>query len=85
MYQMTHNLIPKSLANMFTKNNTIHSHSTRQATQLHIPFTRTNLAQKTIKFSGPKLWNSLADSIVKLKTLKSFKIAFKQSILKNYI
>ena len=82
MFQLTHNEIPYSLATIFSRNINVHSYSTRQASHYHIPFT--HLAQKSIKYDGPKLWNSLNTPLTDHNNLNSFKYNFKRYILNNY-
>ena len=86
MFQLTHNEIPYtcSLATIFSRNINVHSYSTRQASHYHIPFTRIHLAQKSIKYDGPKLCNSLNTPLTNHKNLNSFKYNFKRLILNNY-
>ena len=50
----------------FITNSSIHNHYTRQSNQNHIGHCRTSKRQKTVLFQGPKLWNSL------LNTIKSY-------------
>ena len=73
MYQQTKNELPNCLLSLFEKNTVFYSHSTRQTYKFHVPFTRTQLAQKIIKFERPKLWNSLDKSLQGQKTVSSFK------------
>ena len=49
MYQLTCNNLPSAIKSMFTLNSDVHSHFTRQASNFHIPYTRTSLAHKTVK------------------------------------
>ena len=84
MFQLVHNELPKCLTSMFTSNKLVHSYSTRQASLFHIPLTRSSLAQRTTKYTGPKLWNSLDNSLRKLNNIKSFKNKLKEIILNTY-
>ena len=84
MFQLVHNELPKCLTSMFTSNKLVHSYSTRQASLFHIPLTRSSLAQRTTKYTGPKLWNSLDNSLRKLNNIKSFKNKLKEILLNKY-
>lgn len=84
VYQSTRNTLPSSINSIFTHNHEIHSHFTRQASNLHIPYTRTSLAYKTVKLEGPKLWNSLNSQLKASKSLSVFKRKFKCTLLNSY-
>lgn len=84
MYQSTRNSLPSSIKSIFTPNCEIHSYFTRQAVHLHIPYTRTSLAYKTIKYEGPKLWNSLNGQLQASKNLFVFKRLFKTTLINSY-
>ena len=85
MYQAFHSTLPFSIRSIFVQNTDIHSHYTRQATNYHIPSIRTSFAHKTIKFEGPKLWNSLGDSLKRSGNLSTFKNKYKSILLGKYI
>ena len=55
------------------RNNTIHSYPTRQTNHLHLPRTRTVLANKNIIFTGLKFWNSLNNELVESPSINWFK------------
>ena len=48
-----------TLKDMFTLNNQTHSYNTRSSKSFHLPRTRTKLRQFSIKYQGPKTFNSL--------------------------
>ena len=52
--------------------------------QYHLPLTHTSLSHNTIKFTGPKLWNSLNSSIQSVRSLNHFKSKFKHHLLNKY-
>ena len=85
MYQAFHSTLPFSIRSIFVQNTDIHSHYTRQATNYHIPSIRTSFAHKTIKFEGPKLWNSLGDSLKRSGNFSTFKNKYKSILLGKYI
>ena len=84
MYQSARNLLPPSINTIFTQNCEIHSHFTRQVSNYHIPFSRTSFAQNTVKYRGPKLWNSLSRELKASTKLSSFKRLFKSTLLQAY-
>ena len=84
MYQSICNTLPSSINSIFTRNFDIHSYFTRQALHFHLPLTRTSFAQKTIKYEGPKLWNSLNESLRSSTNLLTFKRVYKSILLNVY-
>ena len=48
-----------------------------------IPFFKKTKSQRSIKYQGPLIWNSLDSEIKNSKSLKSFKIKLKSSFLKK--
>ena len=47
-------------------------------------FSKKTKSQRSIKYQGPLIWNSLDSEIKNSKSLKSFKIKLKSSFLKKY-
>ena len=73
MYQFTSNNLPYSIKSIFFRNCEIHSYFTRQASNFHIPYTRTSFAHKTVKHEGPMLWNSFTGKLKSSKNIYTFK------------
>ena len=84
MFQLTKNELPNCITTMFSKNIDFHTYFTRQACQFHLPQTQTQLSRKSIKFEGPKPWNSLDKSLKNYRTVTSFKRNLKGSFLNTY-
>ena len=60
-------------SNMFTYNENLHDHFTRQAKNLHIPAVRLNIAKRCISYAGTVIWNdfvSIPDVNCSLYTFK---------------
>ena len=74
-------LLPTIYKDYFTSNSSVHTHNTRLKEGLHVERYRTNYGQKTIKYRGPKLWNSLPQSLKEPCSTKLFKINYKKFIL----
>ena len=79
MFQLAHNCLPSCLASMFTLNQSIHTHCTRQASHYHTLFTRTLLSHNSIKYQGPKLWNNSINT----KVLNSGTIVLNTKVLNS--
>ena len=85
MHQLSVGEIPVEIAELFDKNSTIHSYPTRQSTLFHLPRTRTLFAQKTVIYTGPKLWIDLPKVIIESTSLYTFKRKLKCHLLKKYL
>ena len=68
MHKYINKKLPDYFQNYFNKVSGNHDYSTRAATNddLTIPFFRTNHCQKSFKYQGSKLWNSLPKIMTKL-------------------
>ena len=72
MHKYVNKKLPDYFQNYFNKVSGNHGYSTRAATNddLIIPFFRTNRCQKSFKYQGSKLWNSLPKNMTKLGYIK---------------
>ena len=84
MYKYCNNELPNVFSSMFTKNSSIHKYPTRQSNSLHLPLTRTLFAKRTFNFTGPKLWNSLDQSLKEPQKLQTFKQKYRKILLEKY-
>ena len=57
--------------------------NTRQQHLLHIPNTRTSMAQRSTVIAGPNLWNTLPHKIVNNNSITSFKKELKDYLLNS--
>ena len=85
MHQHSKQLLPSGLLSCFNSLTPIHDRHTRPKTQnnLYLPKYSTNRCQKSFKFQGAKVWNSLSSE---LKTLSysRFKTLLKNKFLESY-
>ena len=79
MYKCTHNLLPDHLCHLFEKNSEHHKYETRSSPLIHIPKHKKILFQHTVRFSGPKIWNSLSPDLKAVPSLNLFKQHYKSS------
>ena len=79
MYQFHKDLLPKSFNDFFTPVCNRHRYNTRFASKSSycLPQAKKNYGIFNIRFSGPKLWNSVKESIKSL-SIFSFKKKYKQ-------
>ena len=68
MYIFKRGLLPNYFRNMFTLASQLHSHYTRNCNLYYIPPCRTNIRNFSIRFQGPKFFNSLSPEF---KTVKA--------------
>ena len=75
MYKSLNNLAPAYMSNKFTYSYDIHNLDLRSATNqwLYMPKPKLEIYRKSLSYSGPKLWNSLPESVRNAPTLGSFK------------
>ena len=86
VYNYKSGQLPPTFRNYFTALNNIHVKTTR-ATALYnffVPFFKTLKLQRSIKYQGPKIWNSLDLEIKNSKSLKAFKSRLKNLLLASY-
>lgn len=78
--------IPPTFNNFFTKLEKHHSINTRIQTSgnfYHIPRYKTSKLQRSIKYTGVKVWNSIPGDI-KLSSIQKFKKLYKNFLTINY-
>jgi hypothetical protein len=75
MHKVRFNLktLPIPFQNYFVINCQIHDHDTRQHNLVHVDRKRTNIGQRSIKFKGGQLWNSIPPSIKLYGGIQTFK------------
>ena len=81
MYSCFQNLLPVSLTNHFMLNEQVHSYETRNVSNYHLPLMRLTSYQKSIFYTGPKIWNDLPNFIKTSPTLITFKARLKCYLL----
>ena len=86
IFKFNKQLLPSPFSHYFSKSNTKHYQLTRgvKSGNYFLPFYRTNELQNSIKYHGPKFWNSLPIEPKLCKSLKSFKRKLKKFFLNKY-
>ena len=87
IYQWSHKLLPPCFSEYFKFTSSVHSHSTRQSCNRNLYVASVNTAQyglRSLKFAGPRLWNSLPTCITNTSSLRIFRKTLKTSILNYY-
>lgn len=83
MFKYSNNLLPQSfyVFDYFSTVNKRHSHNVRNCDLFSIPYAHTNSRLFTVKFFGPRVWNSLPMTLRKITNLNEFKNKLKQFII----
>ena len=87
VYKSLNNWVPKYISDMFVLKSSVTKRITRSSenNELWIPRTKLTVRQKTLKFSGATLYNSLPRTTRQSMPLSSFKIRAYQYFLDTYI
>ena len=75
---------PPCFSEYFKFTSSVHSYSTRQSCNRNLYVTSVNTTEyglRSLKFTGPRLWNSLPTSITNSNSLRIFRKTHKNSIL----
>ena len=81
MFCFSKGLLPNSFSDMFKLSNQIHSYNTRNSNIFFISHSRTNIRQFSIRFRGPKFFNSLPFDIANCKSIGFFNKKLKKFLL----
>ena len=84
MFKYIHDQLPPSFNNMFKFNTSIHSYPTRISGNFHLTNPKLLLTHKSVRHSGPDIWNNLPDNIKSCTTIYSFKATLKRHIIQSY-
>lgn len=83
LYKVSTNTAPESFMSVFRRNDEIHQHDTRHASQLVTETRRLTSSGFSIKFTGPKIWNYLPNTLRNANSLPEFKSKIKSFLLEN--
>ena len=87
VYQWSHGLLPPCFSKYFNFTSSVHSYATRQSCKRNLYVASVNTTQyglRSLKFTGPRLWNSLPTSITNSNSLRIFRKTLKDSMLNCY-
>ena len=73
MYKVLNENAPKYLKDDINKVEDSNPYNLRNNTHLRLPFPNTEYMNRSFKYSGPKLWNSLSSELKTTKCLSAFK------------
>ena len=73
--------LPESFNNMFFTGEEIHNYNTRNKMFFRLPSCRTNVRKFSLRFQGPKIFNTINDEIKNSLNLKEFTSKLKSTFL----
>ncbi len=71
------------ICKLFSVNDTIHNHNTRNSHFLHIPKYKFATGQRTFKYHGTQLWLGLGISVKQAPNLECFKRRLRRHLILN--
>ena len=89
MYKHQTNLLPQTFSNYLTKHSQIHKYPRRNAEDYSIHRAKKKKKKKmfsnrSIRITGPTLWNTLDAKFKHCKTTKHFRNELKSSLISKY-
>ena len=81
MYLYKSGQLPESFQNMFFTGQEIHNYNTRNRSFFRLPSCRTNVRKFSLRFQGPKIFNSINDEIKNSLSLREFTSKLKSTFL----
>ena len=84
MYDYTTSNVPTSLSQLFTSNNSIHSHQTRHQNDMHISHRHSETVARSFICQCPATWLNLPIDIKNSRSHNAFKYKIKQHYIKDY-
>ena len=84
MYKYLHNMMPPSLNHLFQRNQEIHHHYTRGASNLRPPNIRTKWADNFITATGVRIWNQHSINLDPQMKLSTYKKTIIQLLIAHY-
>ena len=83
-FKLSKGWLPKYLSTLFQQNLALHSYETRQSYLYHVPMTKANILQRSIRFKGVQLWNNLQCKINPDISLPCFKKKIKCFLISDH-
>ena len=85
MFKYSVNELPLSFKNFFTKRSEIHNYSTRHNSNYNLTKNRRTFSDKSVRTTGPHLWNSLNIQLKNSNSIKHFRSKMKNDFILNYV
>ena len=84
MYRFHSKQLPTIFEHMFKLNSAVHNYPTRISSNVHLLNPITRLAHKSIRHTGPDIWNNIPLYVRRYSTISRFKLEFKKFIINRY-
>ena len=81
MYLCKNGLLPDSFNDMFLLNCDVHSYNTGSKNSFRFPYCGTNVREFSLRFQGPKIFNSLSSEIQNASSIALFNSKLKSLFL----
>ena len=83
MYRVAYNLAPEPISDMYKLANNVHNYNTRYASDGNVYINRPNTTkgQRSINFSGARVWSRVPATIKEAQSLVLFKTQLKEYLL----
>ena len=81
MFKFHHGILPPIFNDMFQTNTNIHSYSTRQRNQLHVPVAKYKCLQLSVRFKGVSIWNTIRSKLDIYCSIHSYKSSLRKFLL----
>ena len=84
MYNYSKGLLPQLFNYYFVLNNCINTYETRNSCNMYVPFFHYKLSRSSIRFIGPKIWNTIDTELKQSPLFSSFKRKYKMQLINKY-
>ena len=84
MYRFHSKQLPTIFEHMFKLNSAVHNYPKRISSNVHLLNPITRLAHKSIRHTGPDIWNNIPLYVRRYSTISRFKLEFKKFIINRY-
>ena len=81
MFKFKNGLLLRTFDRKSALNSQVHNYDTRSSKLFHIPKIRTNICKFSLRYQGPRFYNSLSSDIQSARTMTSFVNGLKTSLI----
>ena len=86
MLRYVNKLLPNVFESYFTLSTSVHAYNTRQQSSFRLPYYRTNLGKRSVRYTGVKIWSEVLKSEIDIKSSQPvFKHNLKRCLLQGII
>ena len=84
MFYVNNDLAPVNISHLFRLNKDVHQYNTRSRLKFNYPVANSHSILKSVKHTGPRIWNNLSNDIASCSTITSFKLKLKNLLINTY-